>query len=145
MKNKIIALYGRGNSGKTTTLTLVIEAFERFSKAKVIRLIDGVDIQAIITIDSLKIGIETQGDPNSRLETSLNFFEQEGCVIIICATRTRGKTVDIVNNHKPNYDIKWIKKLYGNTASEQEKINKKDAEVIFDLAMREYEKNEEKT
>jgi len=134
MEKQIIALYGRGGSGKTSTLKLVIEAFEHTPQANVQRLKDGVDIRALIIYGGLRIGIETQGDPNSRLAESLEIFVKEGCHIIICATRTRGNTVDLVKGYAPKYEIRWIEQSYRKTVAEQTLINAKTASEIFVLA-----------
>jgi hypothetical protein len=57
-----------------------------------------VDVRVVLTINGLKIGIESQGDPSGRLiKQSLDLFVRLGCDVIICTTRTRGATVDAVN------------------------------------------------
>lgn len=110
MRKKIIALFGRANVGKTSTLRRVLQSLEERPGATVDRQIDRVDIRAIILIDGLKIGIETQGDPTGRLAESLELFAREGCNVIICATRTSGRTMDAVKRHEGVFRIKWIKK-----------------------------------
>jgi hypothetical protein len=68
------------------------------------------DITVIIEIDGIKIGIESQGDPQSRIFLSLPFFVQNECDIIICACRNRGDTVwEVEKLHdNNNYDIIWV-------------------------------------
>jgi hypothetical protein len=131
-KKKVFALRGKGNSGKTSTLKRVVEKFEGLHGALVKRLIDATDIRAIVSIGGLKIGIETEGDPNGRLEKSLTVFKTEGCVIIICATRTRGMTVKLVEALEPEYEIEWIE-VSEKIDAEQEKI----ASKIFDKVLKE--------
>ncbi|UTW47126.1 ATP-binding protein [Bacterioplanoides sp. SCSIO 12839] len=92
--NRVIALFGPGNSGKTSTLRIVhqqllkmdFDTMEKYHKSH-------VDIREIFIIDGVKVGLETQGDPYSRLAESLELFKKIGCKIIICASRTRGSTV----------------------------------------------------
>jgi hypothetical protein len=60
-------------------------------------------------IKGFLVGIESQGDPNSRLENSLNDFEKSECDIIFCAARTRGMTVQWINSHSKKYHINFIK------------------------------------
>ena len=59
------------------------------------------DILLTIKIGKIKIGIESQGDPNSRMiydNTIKKLADKEldpelgGCQIIVCATRTEGMT-----------------------------------------------------
>ena len=109
---KIIALKGPGNSGKTSTLKFVFDFLKtKYPNAPILILKSGSgEIKVIITINGKQVGIESQGDPNSRLEKSLEDFDKEGCEIIFCATRTRGMTVDWVEHYKPSYSVIFIDK-----------------------------------
>lgn len=50
------------------------------------------DLKVLIHYRDITIGLESQGDPGSRLVTSITDFVKElSCDIIICACRTRGK------------------------------------------------------
>jgi len=108
----IIALEGKGNSGKTTVLNIVLAELVKSSSSnvkaaqKIPRKIGG-DAREILIINGKKVGIETQGDPGSRLADSLKLFVKEGCELIVCATRTSGSTVDLVNQYVPPYGISW--------------------------------------
>ena len=64
------------------------------------------DILLTIKLSNIKIGLESQGDPNSRMiydDTLKKLADSElipelgGCDIIICATRTGGMTVKKVD------------------------------------------------
>lgn len=118
MKKTIIAIWGDASQGKSSSIREIANLITfYFPGSTLTYLIQGpVDIKAIATINGIKIGIESQGDPNSRLRQSLSEFIAEGCEIIICATRTRGDTVDAVNelfiNHR--YDIIWTSNLFSN-------------------------------
>lgn len=54
----------------------------------------------VLTINGVKIGIESQGDPEkkSRLPQSLKEFVDNGCSIIVCARRTRERTFNTVED-----------------------------------------------
>ena len=109
----IIALRGIANVGKSQTIqnTYRIMKNQNMVLDTLTEEIGRVDIKAIaITNNEIKIGIESQGDPSARLEKSLNEFKQNGCKIILCATRSRGKTVEIVKALNSDYDIKWENK-----------------------------------
>ncbi len=114
MKKQAIALYGKANSGKSTTLRKLYDLLMAYPKAhiEIIRPV-GVDFTVIIEVDGILIGIESQGDPCSRLDDSINLFKERGCVIVVCCTRTRGSTVVIVEALQPEFTITWYHKIAG--------------------------------
>jgi len=121
---RAIALKGRTDSGKTYTISKVYELLK--AKYPPIEEEDfkiAVDIRVILIIKGFKIGIESQGDPDSRLENSLNLFIKKECDVIVCATRTRGQTVEAVEKlSKFDYEIKWLEQNYVKPV-EQDKNN----------------------
>jgi len=132
---KVIALWGAANTGKTTTLKLVhkkllklsIDTLPKYSK-------NNSDIREIFIINGMKVGIETQGDPNSRLAESLKIFQKQGCELIICATRTRGKTVELVNKLKPKYNLSWRGHSAVSLKEQQKESNRSIARLIINEA-----------
>jgi hypothetical protein len=128
MKGKVIALWGRLNLGKSETIRKVYELLiSKYKDAKTNEypkpILNRVDIRVVLTINGIKIGIESQGDPG-RLPESLSLFVEVSCNIIICATRTRGHSVDAVNAlEQNNYDIIWLEKEKDKPAPEWEQIN----------------------
>ena len=73
---KIIALRGVKDVGKSSTLRKTYELLKKkYPNCQCVEHhIDRVDIKVVITINGVKIGIESQGDPNSRLLVSLNIL-----------------------------------------------------------------------
>lgn len=67
-----------------------------------------VDILATIRIGDILVGIESQGDPNSRMVDSLTQLREKGCDIIICACRTSGATLDRVKSLHTEYGYDLI-------------------------------------
>ena len=109
--NTIIAVKGVANRGKTASIKKVFELLKSaYPRAEIQRISIGIDIAIIITIEGIKVGIESQGDPNSRLFVSLDHFVKVGCKVIVCATRTYGGTVAAVNALSGQYSIKWFDK-----------------------------------
>ncbi len=120
--NNIYALQGRGNVGKSSTLKIVYdEIAHKYPSATIQNLTPKTaDIKMIISnVNGHVIGIESQGDPNSRLERSLQDFEQAGCNIIFCATRSFGMTVNWVNSLSPRYAVHFIQQAYVTPNSQQ--------------------------
>lgn len=108
----IIALRGAGNRGKSTTLGLLIGKIKAaYPAAAIDEKLFKIDVTIILTINGIKVGIETQGDPNSRLGASLKRFVESKCKVIICASRSYGGTVDLVQAAaSAGYDLKWVDK-----------------------------------
>lgn len=109
MKKYVLANQGRANQGKSKSIINITEAlvkmYPNYSR-KDGQLDYSQDIYIILEINNHLIGIESQGDPNSRLKSSLIKFVNEKCDIIICATRTCGETVNAVNKLKnDDYNI----------------------------------------
>jgi hypothetical protein len=118
---KVLALRGKSNVGKSQTIRTVVEmltakhpnaAIEHNHATK-------VDIRVVLNINDLKIGIESQGNPNSRLiKESLDLFVRIGCDVIICATRTSGATVDAVDA-LAGFDVQWLEQRKQSKVTEQ--------------------------
>ncbi len=131
MTPKIIALYGAANVGKSQTIKKVYDLLiSKYDSEILESRIMEVDICVVIVIDGIKIGIESQGDPNSRLKSSLDHFANIGCKIIICATRMRGMTVDWVKSKYPPYEIVWKQKTISETSEGQTSTNFEMAKQI---------------
>lgn len=110
MKKTVIAIWGTGKQGKSETIKSINENLEvEFPNLKRQIINDSADITVILTIKKIKIGIESQGDPGSRIFKSLKLFTKSKCQIIICASRTSGSTVNAISelNGKYGYEIIW--------------------------------------
>lgn len=131
----ILALYGTSNCGKTSTIKEVFEQLKiKYPKAAVRIEVSGpTDIKVYMDIKSKKIGIESQGDPNSRLEESLKDFVSKKCDVIFCATRTRGMTVDWVNKYTPTHKIDFIAQPVASKTTHLTS-NKKSASNLIKMA-----------
>jgi len=120
----IYALQGRGNCGKTETINHVFQILVnkyKIPQAQIHNFFPNMnDIKIIMSgVNGMKIGIESQGDPNSRLEQSLKDFVNAGCDIIFCACRTRGMTVQWVTSHK-NYTPFFINQTIATPAHQNQ-------------------------
>ena len=129
----LIALRGAGNRGKSTTLKAVIELVKAaYPSATFEETRYTVDVTIVIVIGRIKVGIETQGDPNSRLGQSLKIFIEVGCKVIVCASRSYGRTVVIVTEtNASGYQINWVKKASVEESARQAAANKVVAKEIF--------------
>lgn len=90
MNNLVIANKGKAECGKSSSIKEVFNKLIAIYPQNI--LIEDGDIKATITIRNVLVGIESQGDPNSRMMQSMNDFVSMGCQIIVTARRTSGET-----------------------------------------------------
>lgn len=147
---KLLCVWGSSNCGKTTA---IIE-FDKILNCNFKGNINCIyppsslrqppnDICRIYTIQYNRqpyaIGIESQGDPNSRQHESLDLFLKNNCDIIICASRSRGETVFNVENFCSisQYDSFWISTLYSVPMynSYKNQMNQRTGQIIFDIVI----------
>ena len=133
----IIALQGRGNCGKTTTLKLLIEKIIKKYSVSVQkqdwkkRHKDEVVILEIeIGGKNFKIGITTFGDPNSELQDNIRLFISLSCDLIYCGCRTRGMTVDWVNSFATAHKVQFVQKSIGTNHAT---LNDKQSDALMAL------------
>lgn len=114
IQKTLIANWGYAGQGKSATIRNVANNLISNHGATITQLVTPImptngDIKAVLSYNNLIIGIESQGDPNSRLFGSIPDFLHVKCDIILCATRTSGATVDIVKNaaNSNHYRLFW--------------------------------------
>lgn len=136
MKKTVIANWGHADQGKSETVKKVAQLLIQLNsnvELEPSNIDFSKDIRVIITIDGIKYGIESMGDPNSRLFSSLPYFVEQNCDFIICSTRTSGATVDKVNAlRKDGYDIIWVTN-HRSRDRNKELLNQLSAKNILEL------------
>jgi len=105
-KKVVIALYGPGRKGKTTTLNLLIGLLGGTRKE--------VDRRLRLTYGGKRIAIATYGDDEWQLNKNIKFFDEKSCDIYITATRTKGDTKKVLKKYAKT-DIIWIGKNYSDS------------------------------
>ena len=119
MNKTIIAVHGRANEGKSETIKnvckIILDTFP-IAKPSKENINYSDDINLIIDINGVRIGIESQGDPNSRMiwKKTVRKLAEEKCDIILCATRTSGETVKTVDKIANDFDYHtlWISSYF---------------------------------
>ncbi|SFW78457.1 hypothetical protein [Chitinophaga sancti] len=135
MQKTLIAINGTASTGKSSSIKAIVNNIHTyFPQATIEFIISDGDINVLVKIGEVIIGIESQGDPNSRLQKSLADFAELNCDIIICASRTSGMTVDWIDSmfSKCNYDIIWTSNYFSNELS-SDFLNNIFAESILQL------------
>ena len=107
----LFALRGTSKRGKTQTIRTFDELLrEKYPNAIVEHEYrTGVELRAVLSIDGVRIGIETNGANIKKIKESFDLFVKLGCEIIVCATRTTGKTVAAVEM-LPGYNLVWFER-----------------------------------
>ena len=106
MKN-LFALKGTTNKGKSQTIRTVVELLTQNHPDATVEHNHTTksDVRVVLTINGWKIGVESQG---SRLVNgSLDLFVNDGCDVIVCATRSYGANVNAVNALQ-GFDVQWF-------------------------------------
>ena len=117
MNKVIICMYGRSNEGKTKT---IIKFFELLKKKYNIENLEikniDSDIFGSLEIDNIRIGINSQGDPNSEsiINKKTKELAEKSCEIIVCSSRTKGNTVWDIDKVADGFDFHtiWISSYY---------------------------------
>lgn len=139
-KPEAIIFYNRGGSGqgKTTSLknlaALIAEKYpSEINDTQNIEKINITDIRCIREIAQVRIGIFTQGDPNTPIKSELLHLKEKGCTIFACCTRTDGKTRDdVLEFAKENqiHAIEW-RNLRSPVGTMQNTLNVISAELFL--------------
>ncbi|WP_038202263.1 hypothetical protein [Xenorhabdus bovienii] len=138
----MLALKGAGDTGKTTTLKLLIELLKSSNDFTCVCQTspEKKEWVAMFTINGIKVGISTAGDDKLTINRRVSKLIKLGCDIIISATRTWGKTVEAINElaKEYHYSLEWIDKSRADKKNnaeqlkvEQFKKNKSDADSLF--------------
>lgn len=139
MKKWIIANWGGEKQGKSESLKEIARYLITGLKGATTNptIIDySRDIEVVITFGSIKIAVVSQGDPGTNLLGRLKSMADQGCDIIFCATRPRGKTEEAVYEIQKiySYEAIWITN-YRSDDEFNPNLNELFAKQIFDLSL----------
>lgn len=132
---RVIALFGRGDIGKTRCLGHLINLMNR-ELAGCNCLFEGQDMR--ITLDYLghSIAVCTWGDNEYEEQKNLDYLRRHNPEIAVVATRTKGRTVEVVEQFCTDggHQLKWVEKYVASfdDLSGQEYLNNLQAEHILD-------------
>ena len=132
---KIIGLYGRRSSGKTTTLNLLIGLFEKKGN-----LDDPITIR---DYQGKTIVITPGGDDEEVIRKNLEAFEKAEGDILVTATRTKGQTASYLSNYflENSVKITWIKKNYAELLTDLvNQAQAEDIKAVIDKIIKGWEK-----
>jgi hypothetical protein len=137
---KIIALQGKGNSGKTTSIKILdnILLNNNYTPVPNMRQTHGKDFLDIYvhSISKLKVGITSSGDTYDLVKNRLQDLVNAKCDICICACRTFDRnppgTVAATKSFI-NYTNIYLPKTFSLTNTQELNDNVSDAMKLFNL------------
>lgn len=89
---KVIALFGKGGIGKTTTLNLLNDLINPDNPATNL----GEDDKYTFTYKGKTISITTPGDWKEHIHDNIDYAQNNNCYILVTASRTRGAGKDML-------------------------------------------------
>lgn len=132
---RIIGLYGHGQCGKSATLNELKELLRKVGKSISLAPHPYCEMPETFEYQGRRVCVAPAGDTREIVEANCRYFKQKGCDVAISATRTKGGSVDALNEFADSEGMKveWIAKSYGYNLSEetQKMCNKETAEVLF--------------
>lgn len=140
--NTIIAIWNTAGKGKSSTIlelaNLLIKNYPNYNLIYSSKDVNNlsIDFRLIIEINNKVIALESQGDPGTKLEIRLNqIIKNHTPNLIFCTCRTRGETVNAINNTVKNhgFDKVWTSTYDMNHSYQQ--VNKLKARYLIDLSV----------
>jgi len=138
----ILSIWNTGNKGKSETLRelshLLLSTYpshQPISPNPAYVPTNG-DFRLVIEINGKIIGIESKGDPKTDLSNRLlDLADNFNCEIIICSSRTRGETVDAVDNlyRTRGYQTIWTSTYQIANVNQHNLVNKLKAQHVLGL------------
>ena len=115
MKKTILCVMAPQDRGKTSSIWRVDEILQSYG-AKLVKelFVDKKDFCREYLFRSHTIGILSLGDPGSSQPNYLQTLAADNCDIIVCASRFKGNTCDVVSDitNSYGYERYWISPLY---------------------------------
>ena len=105
---KIIVLYGKGNTGKSTAIRRFYDNYVKDNSlfAVIKDNIGALDLRLRATYKGKTIGIFSHGDNEWVVKDGFDFVGE--CDVVICACRSKGAAMDFIK--RKTKEIVWIEK-----------------------------------
>jgi hypothetical protein len=132
----IIALRGRGNSGKSETIRILHDLLLQNGYAQVRSdfRTDGNDFITVFSKSEYLIGITSSGDTYDLVHDKLNELINDGCEICVCACRTYDRVPPGTNAailEFDNFANQFIEKTLDENINTQTATNRTDAQRLL--------------
>lgn len=119
---KAIVLWGRADSGKTTTLNQVVDELLRLGATILYGKVApcyGKDTKIKLVWSGKIIGIVTEGDSEAGIKSGCDELENDcdNCDIYVLAARSKGETLRYIEEKFEKNLIVWHRKWYVETSN----------------------------
>lgn len=134
----IIALRGKGNTGKSTTIRLLHGVLIQNGYQVVSTTFNpqGGDFRTLFSKNGKLIGITSSGDTYDLVHDNLHALINAGCTICVCACRTfdRGGhgTNAAIDTFLPTYQKQYSDKTIAATPGQEQGANQNDCQTLFE-------------
>ncbi len=140
----IVALSNNGKTGKTESLRvlakMLLKSYPDVKNAggKFVEVPSYGDFRFVAEINSKKIGIESEGNPDSLLKERLGDLTKLGCEIIFCTSRTRGETVKTIEEvaESNGFQIVWTSTYQAKDPEKHRFFNELKAKHLWELVQK---------
>lgn len=138
----VLAIWHTGGKGKTQSIrefaNLLLTTYSSYTPIYPLPTIvpTSGDFRLVVEINGIVVGIESQGDPHTNLQNRLlDLVDNYKCELIICSCRTRGETVNAVDNlhHNRGFQTIWTSTYQIAGTLQQAIVNSSKAKHILDL------------
>ncbi len=132
--SRIIALKGRGNSGKTTTINMLPNILLANGYSRVAGMFQqhGGDFLDVFENGKQRVGITSSGDTYDLVHDRLTDLINAKCDVCVCACRTSGGTHTAIYNFT-GYTSHFEQKTYASNPAQEPIVNAADANKLFSL------------
>ncbi|HMQ70413.1 MAG TPA: hypothetical protein PKA90_15595 [Ignavibacteria bacterium] len=134
--NTIIALRGKGNSGKSNTLRILDELLSQndFESIRSSIELGYADFISIFSKNGKLIGITSSGDTYDLVHDALSELINDRCVICVCACRSYDRVPPGTNaeiTEFTNYENLFLEKTLDENINTQDTTNRNDANRLL--------------
>jgi len=134
----IIALRGKGNSGKSETIRILHNLLDNNDYELVRTNLENNtgDFVSIFRKNKIFIGITSSGDLYDYVHDRLEELINDGCKICVCACRSYDRVPPGTNaavTEFPGYTPQFVEKTYDDSENTQEETNQNDANILFEV------------
>lgn len=114
MTKRLVALRGKGQVGKTTSLHNLNRLLLSEPHAKTVKFTKygyKLDFATIIDYAGKRVGIVSRGDVAADLAGFIEDLESDRCHVIVCAARTKGEIEEVLASYARRYKLIEVPKV----------------------------------
>lgn len=131
MNKSIICVWGYKIYGKSSSVKCVYDELKSkgvtdvsgmlYNRNSLPWLRNNSELLAMVDYTGIKIGIESQNDYGGIQKNTIRFLAGQGCDIIVCASKSWGSTVRLVEKiaKKNGYEIFWMSPFYNDPSNQK--------------------------